>query len=299
MLYLPQTMPCIETLRAEGAEVAVYNLSDASRLGAFPPEVKRVLLLNLMPQKAVTELDIARQMVGRPGGVALLPMKIAGQTYKTTPQSHMDALYLDFEAYEQGVYDAMIITGAPLECMPFEQVRYWDALCRIMDWADHHVLRSTLYICWAAQAGLYHHYGIDKYALPAKMFGIFSQEVLQPSCPLFAGLGSFFPMPGSRHTAVAVDAIEKAGLVLGAVSAESGLGVALTADCRRVFITGHLEYEPNTLDNEYRRDVAKGLPIDLPRHYYHNDDPARGVDFSWAQAARRFYGNWLELPESL
>ena len=177
-------MPCIETLRAEGAEVAVYNLSDASRLGAFPPEVKRVLLLNLMPQKAVTELDIARQMVGRPGGVALLPMKIAGQTYKTTPQSHMDALYLDFEAYEQGVYDAMIITGAPLECMPFEQVRYWDALCRIIDWADHHVLRSTLYICWAAQAGLYHHYGIDKYALPAKMFGIFDQEVLQPSLSL-------------------------------------------------------------------------------------------------------------------
>lgn len=299
MLYLPQTMPCIATLRAEGGEVAVYNLSDASRLGAFPPEVKRVLLLNLMPQKAVTELDIARQMVGRPGGVALLPMKIAGQTYKTTPQSHMDALYLDFEAYEHGVYDAMIITGAPLECMPFEQVRYWDALCRIMDWADHHVLRSTLYICWAAQAGLYHHYGIDKYALPAKMFGIFGQEVLQLSCPLFAGLCPAFPMPGSRHTAVAVDAIEKAGLVLGAVSAESGLGVALTTDCRRVFITGHLEYEPNTLDNEYRRDVAKGLPIDLPRHYYHNDDPARGVDFSWAQAARRFYGNWLDLPESL
>lgn len=175
MLFLPQSMPAINILRKEGADIATFDKNDIS---GFPQETLRILFLNLMPQKAVTELDIARVICRHHRPVALLPMKIANQTYKTTPPEHMERFYTDFEYFENAPnphFDGMIVTGAPVEHLPFENVRYWTQLCHIMNWAEAHV-RSTLYICWGAQAALQHLYGIPKHQLPAKKFGVFIQK---------------------------------------------------------------------------------------------------------------------------
>ncbi len=285
-LLLPSEMPCVKELAAE--TFTLHNWREAE-VG------KRVLFLNLMPQKEVTELDIARTLASASDcAVQLLPMKIAGQEYKNTSADHMDACYLDFEEYADDTFSHFIVTGAPLEQMPFEYVRYWPQLQRIMRWADSHVAH-TLYICWGAQAGLYEFYGIQKHDLPNKMFGIFSQNVLCPASPLMQGLTPAFLMPNSRHTEVKAEDIAlhaSEGLQLLAQSEESGVGVAATADCKRTFIVGHLEYEPLTLHNEYHRDLSKGLPIEQPRHYYAPDGT---VNYSWQQSAQRFYANWLAL----
>ncbi len=285
-LLLPSEMPCAKELGAQ-----TYSLQQWREVEAE----KRVLFLNLMPQKEVTELDIARTLAAAgTGSIQLLPMKIAGQTYKNTSAQHMDACYLDFEEYAPYSFSHFIVTGAPLEQIPFEDVRYWPQLQRIMHWADTHAAH-TLYICWGAQAGLYEFYGIQKHALPNKMFGIFSQDVLIPSSPLMKGLSPAFAMPNSRHTEVTADEIAlnaSEGLQLLAQSKESGVGVAATADCKRTFVVGHLEYEPYTLDNEYHRDLSKNLPIEPPVNYYAPDGSVR---YSWEQSARQFYANWLNL----
>lgn len=253
----------------------------------------RVLFLNLMPEKEKAELDTCHMLAASPRDVQLFPVKIAGLTYKNTPQAHMDAFYLDFERVEQGRFDGLIINGAPLEHLPFEEVRYWPQLCRIMDWSLTHT-RSVLHICWGAQAGLYHHYGIPKYPLARKMFGIFPQQTCGPS-PLLRGLAPAFPMPGSRHTEVrAADIRHRPELRLLAESDESGVGVVIDEARRRVFCMGHLEYGAKTLESEYLRDKAKGLSIAPPEHYYEGDDPERPILFSWNAAARTFYANWLD-----
>ena len=290
MLHLPQDLPIISTLREEGAAVAPF--CQRAFLQVPRPEGKTVLLLNLMPQKEVTELDIARMMAGREEDVHLLLVKISGQTYKTTPQEHMDRFYVNFEDLAAQTFDRLIVTGAPVEHLPFEEVRYWQQLCGIMDWAETHV-RSTLYVCWGAQAGLYHHYSIPKYALPAKMFGIFPQRILDPASPLLRGLPDPFPMPNSRHTEVRATDFRDLPVRIIAQSEESGVGIASTPSCHQVFIVGHFEYAAETLQNEFLRDRSKGLPIAPPRHYYQDDDPHREVCFSWRDAARTFYGNWL------
>ena len=278
-------LPAAATLKREG--VAVWDVCPA---GLRP---LRVLFLNLMPQKEQTELDILRSLSHAALPVEVVPVKIAGQTYKTTPMEHMQAFYTDIEKLMGGTFDGLVVTGAPVEHLAFEDVRYWPQLCTIMDWARTHV-RSTLYICWGAQAALYHHYGIPKYALPEKMFGIFPQRVLS-AVPLFDGMERPFPMPNSRHTEVRVaDFPAGADVEPVAVSDESGMGVAVGAGGREIYVAGHLEYEPATLEREYRRDVAKGLPIALPRHYYHGDDPAQGIDYSWQRACATFYANWVE-----
>ncbi len=290
MLFLPEKLPAAAQLRAEGYAVSEYPLSAEP---ASDVAGRRVLFLNLMPQKAVTELDIARTIAATGQDVTLLPMKIAGQTYKTTPQAHMDAFYRDFESFAESHYDGLIVTGAPVEHLDFQDVRYWPELCHIMDWAREHV-RTTLYICWGAQAALFHLYGIPKYALPAKRFGIFPQQVLDAGCPLLRGLSPIFPMPHSRHTEVRPDDFRESGVRIVAGGVESGIGIAVGSKAGEVFVIGHLEYEPLTLDKEYRRDLAKGLPILPPAHYYIDDDPAKGVEHTWKSAAIRFYGNWLD-----
>ena len=293
MIYLPQDFPALQSLRAEGLAATAYAMGGPCSLPpAIPQGAKRVLLLNLMPHKAVTDLDIARTLAQTGEDVCLLLMKIAGQTYKTTPMAYVDAYYREFECYAAAAaaYDGLIITGAPVEQIPFEDVRYWEALCRIIDWADRAV-RSTLYVCWGAQAGLYHLYGVPKYALPEKRFGIFAQTVRLAS-PLMEGLSPAFPMPNSRHTEVrAADILRHPSLRILADSPESGVGVVASADHRRVFIVGHLEYEPLTLDKEYRRDLSRQLPIHQPEHYYRHDNPEAGVDFVWQASAVQFYGN--------
>lgn len=304
MLFLPNDLPCSQTLTAEGAVVREYSKTcfqnGAEASAAFPEGAKKILFLNLMPQKAVTELDIARMMAATGEDVVLIPMKIAGQTYKTTPMEHMERFYVDFETLKPLPYDGLIITGAPVEHLPFEQVRYWPQLCRIIDWARAGGASSTLYICWGAQAGLYYNYGIAKHSLPAKRFGIFRHEVSAALATpqlqaLLSGLAPTFPMPHSRHTEVRAADFATHPLRLLALSHESGVGLAATADGREVYVTGHLEYEPHTLENEYRRDVAKGLPIHIPEHYYQDDNPSAGILFSWAEAAKCFYRNWVRL----
>lgn len=255
---------------------------------------QRILFLNLMPEKVKTENDFVRILSQMPRDIQLLPMKIRNQRYKTTPQAYVDANYLDFEDYSRSHFDKLIITGAPLEQMPFENVRYWNELCHIMEWAEEHV-RSSLYICWGAQAGLYKWYGVPKYGLSDKMFGIFSQRVLVPHSLLMKGLCPVFLMPNSRHTEVRSEDIRKHSnnsLQIIAESEESGVGVIATEDCHRVFIVGHLEYASTTLDDEYRRDLSKHLPIKEPLHYYAEDGT---IDFSWRKDALQFYRNWVEL----
>lgn len=284
-IFLPQGMSCSEVL-----QTSTYSLHDWQGVGGC----LRVLFLNLMPVKVDTELDIARTLsFSTKRKVQILPMKIKGQTYKTTPMEHMEQLYLDFEEFAPYRFDRLIITGAPLEQMPFEEVRYWPQLQQIMHWADDHVER-TLYICWAAQAGLYEHYGINKYALKNKMFGIFDQRVLCSGSFLMRGLAPSFKMPNSRHTEVRLVDVERAsgkGLQLIAASNESGVGVMTSQDCRRTFIVGHLEYAADTLDKEYKRDLSKNLPIKAPLHYYNEE---KQIAFSWQGDATKFYRNWLE-----
>ena len=284
MLHLPENIPAAETLGA-----ATYELGKWCEVEG----VCRVLLLNLMPEKAVTELDIARTLQATQRSVQIIPVKLKGQKFKTTPQAHMEAFYLDIEDLMDLGFDRLIVTGAPLEQMPFEEVRYWEALCRVMDWADRKVER-TLYVCWGAQAGLYHFYHIDKHPLSEKMFGIFPQRVVKPESPLMKNLSPRFPMPNSRHTEVRLcdmkQAFSQCGLELLAESEESGVGVLASADIRRTFIVGHLEYEPYTLHREYHRDLNKNLPIHAPEHYYNETGD---VIYAWEAAAKHFYNNWL------
>lgn len=296
MIRLPQGLPALAALRSEGIEAEEYALSAWQQVCAAEHDV--VLLLNLMPMKAVTELDLARALAFPEKDVTLLPVKIKGQTYKTTPMSHMQRYYVDIEDVMDFALPpkrlSLIITGAPVEQYAFEDVRYWEALCRVMDWADG-TARHTLYICWGAQAGLYHHYGIPKYALNEKKFGIFSQEVLDAACPIMRGLSPAFFMPNSRHTEVRAADFIHPDLKIVAAGRESGVGVAVDDEQRATYIVGHLEYEPHTLENEYKRDLGKGLPIKMPQHYYEGDDASRLILFQWHDAARTFYRNWLDL----
>lgn len=283
-IWLPAGLSCVTSIGTSTYELAKWKALSCK---------KRVLILNLMPVKQDTEEDIVRTLAACDVEAQVVFIKIKGQKYKTTPQAHMDAFYLDFEAVEPYQFERMIITGAPLEQMPFEQVRYWPQLQHIMHWADTHVER-TLYICWGAQAGLYEHYGIQKFPLAEKMFGIYVQNVLEPDDVLMRNLAPSFKMPNSRHTEVRVADIvahKSDDLRLLALSDESGVGVAATHDVRRTFIVGHLEYNPNTLHNEYHRDLDKHLPIHEPQHYY---DENGSVIYSWQHDAVQFYKNWVE-----
>lgn len=283
LLVLPPGLPAADILQTEGARV----LAEVPE-GVCP---LRILLLNLMPQKAVTELDIARMMAAAGYPVQLVPVKIAGQQYKTTPQEHMDAFYIDFEEAARRPFHGIIVTGAPVEHLPFEEVRYWPQLCDIMD-SVRQAEVPALYICWGAQAALYHRYGVQKYMLPHKMFGIFSQRVVGDS-PLVSGLAPHFFMPNSRHTEVRKEDFPADAVRVLAESEESGPGVMVSSDGLDVYIVGHLEYAADTLLREYRRDLAKGLPIMPPLHYFEHDCPDSPVRFSWHEAALRFYRNWL------
>lgn len=296
MILLPERLPVAATLQEEGIPVGTYALGDALHVSrdaqAEASSFRRILFLNLMPEKEKAELDTCRALAYEDLCVQLIPIKISGLTYKNTPQSHMDAFYLDFEHVEPDAFDGLIINGAPLEHLPFEEVRYWPQLCHIMDWSLTHA-GGVLHICWGAQAALYHHYGVPKYALPAKMFGVFDQHVHGES-PFTHGLVPGFPMPNSRHTEVrATDISAVPALRILADSVESGVGLATDERRNLLFCFGHLEYAAETLQNEYLRDRTKGLPIALPKHYYEDDNPGGPIKFCWKPAAQSFYHNWL------
>lgn len=287
-LRLPDKLPAIEFLKHEN----IFVLGD-ERANSQDIRPLRIVVLNLMPLKITTETDLIRLLSNSPLQLDIQFMKVKAHTSKNTPVEHMQAFYRDFEKMADEKFDGMIITGAPVEHLEYEQVNYWEEVSGIFDWARTHVT-STLYICWAAQAGLYHHYGVPKYALPEKMFGIFPQTPLCPSLPIFRGFDDVFYMPHSRHTELRrEDILAVPELSLIAESPQSGVGMVMARGGREIFITGHSEYSPYTLDTEYKRDLGKGLPIKMPLNYYRNDDPSQPPLVIWRAHGNLLFQNWL------
>lgn len=287
-LRLPDKLPAIELLKKENIFVM-----DDSRAHTQDIRPLRIVILNLMPLKVTTETDLIRLLSNTPLQLEITFMKLKSHTPKNTPVEHMMMFYHDFDKIKESKYDGMIITGAPVETLEFEEVEYWDEISAIFDWAHTHVT-STMYICWSAQAGMYHHYGVPKYPLRKKMFGIFSQRPLDPSLPIFRGFDDEFFMPQSRHTEVhSDDILARRELTLIADSKDSGVSMVMARDGREFFITGHLEYAPDTLDKEYKRDMGKRDDVDLPVNYYIDDDPAKGPKVKWRAHANLLFSNWI------
>lgn len=287
-LRLPHQLPAISILKRENIFVMDENRAHKQDIRPL-----RIVILNLMPLKITTETDLIRLLSNTPLQIDIRFMKLKSHTPKNTPIEHMMMFYKDFDELAKENYDGMIVTGAPVETMEFEDVEYWNEIVKIFDWARNHV-QSTLYICWAAQAGLYHLYGIPKYHLDRKMFGIFPTRPLRPKLPIFRGFDDEFYMPQSRHTEVRRSDIEKVkDLTIIAESPESGVSMVMARGGREFFITGHLEYAPETLDKEYKRDVGKRSDVGLPLHYYVEDDPKKGVHVFWRAHANLLFQNWI------
>ncbi len=289
-LNLPDKLPAINLLKEENIFVI-----DNSRANAQDIRPLKIVVLNLMPLKITTETDLIRLLSNSPLQIEVSFMKLKSHTSKNTPIEHMKAFYRDFASMREERFDGMIITGAPVEHLEFEDVNYWDEITEIFDWTRTHVT-STMYICWAAQAGLYYHYGIPKYQLDKKMFGIFEHHVTEgfSHLPIFRGFDDVFYVPHSRHTEVRREDIDKCKeLQVVSESDESGVHIVMARGGREIFVTGHSEYSPYTLDGEYRRDLGKGLPIDMPKNYYRNDDPEQGPLVRWRSTANLLFCNWL------
>lgn len=285
---LPKNLPAIEALKEENIFVM-----DSERANSQDIRPLRIGILNLMPLKERTETDLIRLLSNTPLQLDITFIKVPNHESKNTSSLHMEQFYTSFEELSDQKFDGMIITGAPLEHLAFEEVDYWHWIEEIFDWARTHVT-STLYICWAAQAGLYYHYGVPKYPLPKKMFGIFSQRALDASLPIFRGFDDVFMMPHSRHTELhEADILAHPELQLVAESPESGVSMVMARDGREIFITGHLEYAPDTLDHEYRRDKDIRDDVDLPRNYYCDNDPDKGPLVTWRAHANLLYSNWI------
>lgn len=287
-LRLPDKLPAIELLKKENIFVM-----DDSRATSQDIRPLRIVILNLMPLKITTETDLVRLLSNTPLQMEIYFMKLKSHTSKNTPIEHMMMFYKDFDVLEKEKFDGMIITGAPIEHLEFEDVEYWNEISKIFAWADTHVT-STMYICWAAQAGLYYHYGVPKYQLSKKMFGIFQQHTLQPQIPLFRGFDDVFYMPHSRHTEVRREDIEKHNeLEIVAESPDSGVSIVMARGGRQIFVTGHMEYSPYTLDSEYRRDLGKRDDVDMPKNYYRDNDPQKAPNVTWRAHANLLFSNWI------
>jgi len=285
---IPSSLPARAILQAEN--VFVMGEERAQRQDIRP---LRVAILNLMPTKIATETQLARLLGNTPLQVDITLLHTASHEARNTDAEHLLNHYATWQQVRAEKFDGLVITGAPVETLPFEQVDYWPELTEIMDWAETNV-ESTLYVCWGAQAGLYHRYGIPKYDLPAKMFGVFEHRTLQPTCKLLRGFDDVFLAPHSRHTEIRRADVEKIpGLQILAESEIAGLFLLAAEDGRHIFVTGHPEYDPLTLDAEYQRDLAKGLPINLPSHYYPGDDAAQPPQVGWRSHANLLYANWL------
>ncbi len=287
-LRLPDKLPAIELLKRENIFVM-----DTSRAAMQDIRPLKIVILNLMPLKITTETDLIRLLSNTPLQLEVNFMKLKSHTPKNTPIEHMMMFYRDFEEMRNEKFDGMIVTGAPVETYDYEDVTYWDEIKTILNWARTHVT-STLYICWAAQAGLYCHYGIPKYPLSKKMFGVFPQYALQPQLPIFRGFDDIFYMPHSRHTEIRrEDVLACPDLSLIAESEESGVSMVMARGGREIYITGHLEYAPNTLDTEYKRDKGVRDDVDMPVNYYRNNDPSQPPLVTWRAHAHLLYCNWI------
>lgn len=287
-LRLPDKLPAIELLKKENIFVM-----DNSRATSQDIRPLRIVILNLMPLKITTETDLVRLLSNTPLQMEIYFMKLKSHTSKNTPIEHMMMFYRDFDVMKNEKFDGMIITGAPIEHLDYEDVNYWEEISKIFAWADTHVT-STMYICWAAQAGLYFHYGIPKYQLKKKMFGIFRQYPLAKHLSLFRGFDDFFYMPHSRHTEIRREDIEKhKELSIVAESPDSGVSIVIAREGRQIFVTGHMEYSPYTLDQEYRRDKGKRDDVEMPKNYYKDDNPDNAPCVTWRAHANLLFSNWI------
>ncbi len=287
-IKIPADLPATETLHKEN----IFVMTESRALTQDIRPLK-ILLLNLMPTKIATETQLARLLGNSPLQVDMEFLQTASHTPRNTSAEHMISFYKHFEDVKDNKYDGLIITGAPVEQMPFEEVEYWDELCRIMEWSKTNVT-STFHICWGAQAGLYYHYGIPKYPLDKKLFGVFPHKAEHKRSMLLRGFDDEFWVPQSRHTTVLREDIEKhPELKILASSEEAGVYAVATERGKQIFITGHSEYDADTLKNEYLRDKNAGLPIAVPKNYFPNDDDTKEPVVRWRSHANLIYSNWL------
>lgn len=287
-IKIPDYLPAKEILTKE-------NIFVMDETTAFHQDIRplRIAILNLMPTKETTETQLLRLLANTPLQVEFVLLHPKTHTSKNTSLEHLETFYKTFGDIEHEKFDGMIITGAPVEQMPFEQVNYWDELREIMDWSVDHVT-STLHICWAAQAGLYHHYHIPKYHLDKKIFGVYPHYVNERNVKLIRGFDEVFYVPQSRHTEVRREDIEQVEeLVILSESEESGVYIVSSRDGKQIFLTGHSEYDIDTLKKEYDRDIQKGMEIDIPINYYPNNDPSRTPLITWRAHANLLFFNWL------
>ncbi len=287
-IKIPNSLPARTTLEGE-------NIFVMTEYRAIHQDIRplKLLILNLMPTKIATETQLLRKFSNTPLQIQVELLQTVSHDAQNVDRSHLESFYTSYDQVKDKYYDGLVITGAPVENMDYESVDYWEELCQIMAWSRTHV-HSTLHICWGAQAGLYYHYGIPKYALPQKVFGVFDHKVLKPSSPLFRGFDDRFYAPHSRHTEVLEGDIRKVpNLEVLAVSEEVGVFAVKTEDSRQFFLLGHLEYDRDTLAQEYWRDVDRGLDIQVPRHYFPQDDPTQAPIVRWRSAGQLIYTNWL------
>ncbi len=287
-INISNDLPAFSVLNKEN--IFVMTNTDASHQDIRP---LKIAIVNLMPKKIETETQILRLLSNTPLQVDVELIQMASHVAKTTPQQHLTKFYKTFDDVKDQRFDGMIITGAPIEHLPFEEVDYWDELCRVMEWSKKNVY-SVLHICWGAQAGLYYHYGVPKYDLPKKMFGVFPHKAEKTNCPLLRGFDEQFYVPHSRHTEIRREDVERSDkLIILASSKESGVNIITDVTGRQFFFMGHFEYDRLTLSGEYFRDKGKGLDIAVPAHYFPYDDPSQPPVFNWRAHANLIFSNWL------
>ena len=287
-IRIPDQLPATAALESE-------NIFVMTEFRAMHQDIRplKLLLLNLMPTKIVTETQILRKLSNTPLQIEVELLQTASHESKNVSAEHLETFYTTFEEVRERTYDGLIITGAPVELLDFEDVDYWDELTAIMEWSKTNV-HSTFHICWGAQAGIYYHYGVPKYELPKKMFGVFNHKVVKPHSPLVRGFDDTFMAPHSRYTEVHAEDIEAhPDLELIAVSDVAGVYIAKSTDSSNFFVFGHPEYDAATLKAEYDRDIARGLDMHVPANYYPDDDPSRDPVSSWRSCAQLLYTNWL------
>lgn len=287
-INIPNNLPAYTVLNNEN--IFVKTDADAKHQDIRP---LRIAIVNLMPKKIETETQLLRLLSNTPIQVDIELIQMASHVTKNTSAEHLTKFYKTFADVKEELFDGLIITGAPVEQIPFEEVDYWGELCQIMEWSRRHVY-SVLHICWGAQAGLYYHYGIPKYDLPQKMFGIFPHKAEVANHPLLRGFDEVFSVPHSRHTEIRRMDVEKVrDLKILAFSNESGVNIIADKEERRFFLLGHFEYDRFTLANEYFRDKDKGLDIQVPKHYFPYDDPSQPPHFNWRAHANLLFSNWI------
>ena len=287
-IQIPNDLPAAVVLQKENIFVMKQTRAETQHIRPL-----EIVLLNLMPTKIVTETQLSRMLGNTPLQVHLELMMLSTHKAKNTPEEHLLAFYKTFDELKDRKFDGMVMTGAPVENMPFEQVNYWKELTEIMEWSKDNV-HSTFHICWGAQAGLYYHYGIDKYPLPEKIFGVFKHKADYKHAILLRGFDDEFWAPHSRHTTIRREDIEATpGLKILASSDEAGVYIVMNKEGRQIFVTGHSEYDSDTLEREYLRDKYQGLPIQVPKNYYPNDDDSQAPIVRWRGHGNLLYSNWL------